>query len=601
MTPEARKTHPFRHVCLLAALFFAVGSSSLVAQAQNFSISGHVTDGFGNAINSANVNLSSVSGSGVLTPVATTTSDSQGVYSLRNLAAGNYALNASLPGRTDTLTSSVSINNLNGDVTKDLQILFFVTYHFLVRDSAGNGIAGVCIDSSALPLSGCGAFSGTSSFGILNLGLNVPITKNAPPVKFTPEKPGYAFTPPSLTFNFQDGDQNVFFTGAPTGIPISFIQFNSSFYSAGEGDGSVNITVTRTGDTSTAVSADYTTADTPSCNQKTDYIMKSGNLSFAPGETSKTFSVLLIDNAIVQGNKTFTMRLSNPTGGASLGDPRVIGVFIIDNDTATTAINPIDSASYFVREQYFDFLNRFPDQSGWNFWTGIITPCGNDPDCIAVNRVNVSGAFFLSTEFQQTGYLVERMYKAAYGDAPGNSTLSGSITVPIVRFNEFINDTQQIGQGVVVNQGNWQQQLDDNKNTFAASFVQRQRFTTAFPASMSAAQFVDALNSNAGNPLSTADRNQLVSDLNSGVRTRAQVLRALAENPKFTTSEFNRAFVLMQYFGYLRRNPNDAPDADHSGYDFWLKKMIQFGGDYAKAEMVKAFINSDEYRHRFGP
>jgi len=57
----------------------------------------------------------------------------------------------------------------------------------------------------------------------------------------------------------------------------------------------------------------------------------------------------------------------------------------------------------------------------------------------------------------------------------------------------------------------------------------------------------------------------------------------------------------MQFVGYLRRNPNDAPDSDYSGYEFWLQKLNQFNGNFQNAEMVKAFINSDEYRHRFGP
>jgi hypothetical protein len=79
------------------------------------------------------------------------------------------------------------------------------------------------------------------------------------------------------------------------------------------------------------------------------------------------------------------------------------------------------------------------------------------------------------------------------------------------------------------------------------------------------------------------------------------VLRAIAENPKLAQAEFNRAFVLMQYFGYLRRNPNDAPDGNFVGYDFWLDKLNSFNGDFNRAEMVKAFLSSAEYRRRFGP
>src|SRR5207253_777803 len=126
--------------------------------------------------------------------------------------------------------------------------------------------------------------------------------------------------------------------------------------------------------------------------------------------------------------------------------------------------------------------------------------CGSDQVCIVNKRINVSAAYFLSIEFQQTGYLVERMYKAAFGNASGTSTLGGAhqLPVPIVRFNEFLPDTQQIGQGVVVNVGNWQQQLENNKQAFGLEFVQRSRFTTAFQTTLSPVQFVDLLFSNAG-------------------------------------------------------------------------------------------------------
>ena len=117
---------------------------------------------------------------------------------------------------------------------------------------------------------------------------------------------------------------------------------------------------------------------------------------------------------------------------------------------------------------------------------------------------------------------------------------------------------------------------------------------------MAEAEFVDKLNNNAGNPLSEMERNQLVSDLGAGTKTRAQILRAVAENQKLAQTEFNRAFVLMQYFGYLRRNPNDAPDSNFDGYNFWLTKLNQFNGDFVQPEMVRAFIDSSEYRQRFG-
>ncbi len=263
----------------------------------------------------------------------------------------------------------------------------------------------------------------------------------------------------------------------------------------------------------------------------------------------------------------------------------------------------LDDAQFFVRQHYADFLNRAPDAAGLAFWTNEVTSCGTDQGCIEVKRINVSAAFFLSIEFQNTGYLVERLYKASYGDATGTSTIGGAhqLAVPIVRFSEFLPDTQTIGQGVVVGQTGWEMVLENNKQAFVAQFVTRSRFTTAFPTSMTAAQFVDTLNANSGNPLSTSERNQLVNDLATSAKTRAQVLRAVAEDPDLNTAEFNRAFVLMHYFGYLRRNPNAAPDSDHSGYDFWLTKLNQFNGNFINAEMVKAFLVSTEYRQRFGP
>lgn len=157
------------------------------------------------------------------------------------------------------------------------------------------------------------------------------------------------------------------------------------------------------------------------------------------------------------------------------------------------------------------------------------------------------------------------------------------------------------GQGVVVNQSGWETVLENNKQAFTTAFVQRPSFTNAYPTTMTPAQFVDTMNTNAGNPLSQSERDQLVSDLTSGAKTRGQVLRAVAEDSDLNNSEFNGAFVLMQYFGYLRRNPNDAPDSDYTGYDFWLTKLNQLGGNFVSAEMVKSFIVSGEYRHRFGP
>jgi glucose/arabinose dehydrogenase len=317
------------------------------------------------------------------------------------------------------------------------------------------------------------------------------------------------------------------------------------------------------------------------------------------------------DNVAINGFYTVTPSRANFTFNPS---QRTFTQSGQHTDAAFTAaptgagLNPLDTTEYFVRQQYVDFLNREPDESGFNFWVNNIENCGSDANCRAVKRVDTAAAFFLSIEFQQTGYLVERIYKASYADANGMSTIGGlhSLTVPIIRLNEFLPDTQEVGRGVIVNQGNWQQQLENNKQAFTAEFVQRPRFTSALPTSLTPAQFVDMLFTNSGVTPSGTDRTAAINEFGSATTTtdmaaRGRALRRVAENTTLAQQEFNRAFVLMQYFGYLRRNPNDPQDSDYSGYDFWLTKLNRFNGNYVAAEMVKAFLVSDEYRHRFGP
>ncbi len=271
---------------------------------------------------------------------------------------------------------------------------------------------------------------------------------------------------------------------------------------------------------------------------------------------------------------------------------------LYDSGSSST-VNLIDDPQFFVRQQYLDFLGREPDDAGLTFWTNEITSCDADAQCAEVKRVNVSAAFFLSIEFQETGYLVERMYIAAYGDATSPGVPG---TVPIIRRQEFLPDAQRIAQGVRVGIGDWQQQLEQNKQAYALDFVRRQRFRDAYPQALSAAEFVDTLNARAGGALSPSERAQLVAELaaNDTEAGRAAALRKVAEDEDLRRAEFNRAFVLMQYYGYLRRDPDDPPDVDFGGWKFWLDKLNDHGGNFVNAEMVKSFLISGEYRKRFG-
>ena len=238
----------------------------------------------------------------------------------------------------------------------------------------------------------------------------------------------------------------------------------------------------------------------------------------------------------------------------------------------------IDDADFFVQQQYVDFLSRFPDQSGFNFWVNEITSCNGEAGCIDLKRVNTSGAFFLSIEFQNTGYFVYRLYKGSLGRMP--------------LYQEFMPQTRQAANGVVVGVGDWRGQLERNKQAFADAWITRSDFQSVY-GGLSNAAYVDKLIETTGIAPTQVNRDALVGGLNSNQETRATVLRKVIESEAFDLKEKNPAFVQMQYFGYLRRDP------DTEGFNFWLSKLNQFNGNFVQAEMVKAFIVSLEYKDRF--
>jgi hypothetical protein len=252
----------------------------------------------------------------------------------------------------------------------------------------------------------------------------------------------------------------------------------------------------------------------------------------------------------------------------------------------------IDDTDFFVQQQYVDFLSRFPDQSGFAFWQDGINQCGADAICREVRRIHTSAAFFLSIEHQATGGFVYRTHKAAFGNLP-------DAPVP-VRRETFMPEARSIANGVIVGQQGWEALIDANKNAYAQAFVGRPDFVAKYPTSLSGGAYVDALFTTAGVTPTAGERSAAITAFGAGGTTgRAAALRSVVESASLDAAEKNRAFVLMQYFGYLKRNPNDLPDADFSGYQFWLSKLDEAGGDFVRAEMVKAFISSTEYRTRF--
>ncbi len=526
-----------------------------------YTIQGRLADPDGRGIVSLQVFLSGTSGAMAIT-------DADGGFRFPNLSAGgNYVVSLGFFGGLMTFTpESYTFNNLRANQTANFTRTATQVYGISGRiiDANGMGIPGVSVE-----LPGSTVSPTSTDYQGYYVWTSVPKNKD---YTVTPSTPLLSFTPASVSFPNLSANQVANFSGAPAIVDVKGRVTDGTKGLQGV---SVRIDKNGGGDTKTAV--------TDTDGYYTFNSLVAGNLyTFTASKTGYVFTPASQFLSIYRGMQP------NP----------FIGV----------ANNPIDGQQFFVREHYLDFLGREPDQSGWDFWTSQITTCGTNAACTEVRRINVSASFFLSIEFQQTGYLVERMYKTAFGEATGISTFNGShqLSVPIVRLSEFSTGTQRIGQGVIVLQPGWEQLLESNKQAFAQEFVQTSRFTTAFPTTMTPTAFVAKLDENAGSVLSASERTAAINlfagaaDSNN-VSARAQALRQVAEDPDLVNSEFNRAFVLMQYFGYLRRNPNDPQDTDYTGYDFWLTKLNQFNGNYINAEMVKAFLSSIEYRQRFGP
>jgi hypothetical protein len=420
-------------------------------------------------------------------------------------------------------------------------------------------------------------------------------------------------------------------TSAPQTFNINLtaaalLSFSAANYNVNENGGSVSVIVNRTVDTSVAVTVDYATSDNSgpgsgSCGNGTplllppspgfassrcDYNSVFGTLRFAIGETQKTIMVPITPDAFMEGPETFTITLSNPTGsGAMLVSPSTVTVTI--NDSASPTPNAIDDTDIFVRQQYHDFLNRDPDAPGLAFWKNNIDKC-NDPtqrppsqtlaQCIEVQRIVTSAAFFLSIEFQSSGGLVRDFYVAAL-DRPATGNMPS--------FVEFERDTQAVQAGVIVGQGTWQQTLNNNRDAFMKDFVMRPEFVGLYPTTDTPTQYVDKLYLHAGvMPGTPQERTDAIAEFGvattaSDPKARGRALWRITQNAAFDQREMNRCFVYMEYIGYLRRNPNDPPDSDFTGFDFWVNKLNLFNGDFFQAEMVKAFLSSAEYRRRFGP
>ena len=352
------------------------------------------------------------------------------------------------------------------------------------------------------------------------------------------------------------------------------IQLTFSSYAINEGGGAVNVGVTRTGDTTLAASVGYATSDTAGLNNcsfingvasaRCDYITSVGTVRFAAGESSKTISIPIVDDAYAEGDEAFTITLSNALG-ATLGAPNTATITIQDNE-ATNGPNPIDGTAFFVRQQYLDFLGREPDPAGFAAWQAVINGCA--PGDTTCDRIHVSSGFFRSPEFQDRGYFVYRFYSVAFGRKP----LYAEFIPDLAKVSGFLSDAE----------------LEAAKVAFVAEFMTRPEFTAKYNGTTDT-QYVDLLLSTAG--VTHSARDFWIAALGNSTRTRAQVLREISESLEVQNKFFNEAFVVMQYFGYLRREPDAA-------YLQWITHL-NTTGDFRS--MINGFMNSLEYRARFGP
>jgi hypothetical protein len=292
-----------------------------------------------------------------------------------------------------------------------------------------------------------------------------------------------------------------------------------------------------------------------------------------------SFNLRVLDNA-KWGD--YTLRLRRGDTGETV---YLAAGIVVDPYTDFVEPNPIDNADFFVRMHYLDFLSREADAGGLAAWVGTLNNCAaGDTRC---DRVSVSAAFFRSQEFEFKGRFVFDFYKAAFARLP--------------LYNEIIPDIRSVTDSTTSG-------VQAKKAAFTNAFVQRQEFKNTYDA-MTNTQFVNTLmdryglpsirTPNPATPNDSSDANKvtltradLINGLTAGTLTRAQVLRAIADSDQVSSSEFNSGFVAMQYYGYLRRDPEPG------GYSDWLRTINANPNDIRS--MVSGFMNSLEYRSRFG-
>jgi len=291
--------------------------------------------------------------------------------------------------------------------------------------------------------------------------------------------------------------------------------------------------------------------------------------AWSPDGTKVIFDAYLTENPGLFVANADGSRVTNVANGANGFNPSWQPL------APTSCPNPIDCRDFFVRQQYLDFLGREPDPQGFQDWLNVLDSCSADSNCLygaGGKRVTVSQSFFGSQEFNLKGGYVFRFYKASLARIP--------------TYEEMVTAMAGVN-------GTTADEVNQKRAAFASNWVLRADFLNAFPRTLTATEFVDNISQTAGITLS--NRSQLITDLsvNNTDAGRAVTLRSIVDSQEEQNHEFNPAFVFMQYVGYLRRDP------DANGYQDWLTYLNTHPGDFNT--MVWGFVDSAEYRKRFGP
>jgi hypothetical protein len=554
------------------------GAYNFTGGTATYTLSGKVINGAGAALSNVQVTLSG-SGQGIVQ------TDAQGNYSIAGLfAGGNYTITPTLHGYVFNPTRVV-YNNLSANRT---QTFVGTTHPYTisgqVKDAGNNGLSNVSVTLSRA--------GGTETIvALTNASGNYTFSNVAWEATYTvtTNKTGFTFNPPSATFSNPVGNQTANFTA----LPAPIVQFSQATYTFNEADplGYAAITVNRTHDTTVASTVDYITTDNSQlvpCQTNTngiasdrcDYVTASGTLRFAAGETSKTIQIPLINDSYVEPDESFTISLRNISAGSTVGTSIAI-VTIQSDDTQAATQNPIDNQAVFIKQQYVDFLGRVAEQAGFDFWNNRMNNCPQGQTC---DRIDTSQRFFQSDEFQERGFYVYRLYDAVLGRLP--------------KYAEFVPDVARLNGPQTVQE----QRL--GKDAYLLDFMNKAEFIALYDQYLSAnhltatdaAGFVNALCTKSG--ITPANKQTLISNLQTGVKDPAHTLEDFIltqELSSIGTPYYDRGFITMQYFGYLRRDP------DAGGFNFWVGQLIGPNAPHKQDYrfMVGGFLQSDEYRFRF--